>query len=480
MARISFDQYSSQTKKALEKAIARERAKRHYEEYLKLVNHGKWESARHLKVVCEKLEAVIRGDIKRLMLFMPPRHGKSMSVTEAFPSYYLGKYPDKRVMEVSYGDTLAKKFGKANRDKVEEFGHELFGISVSSVQASKNNWNVVYKDEDGNYIDSGGMLSVGVGAGITGEGADLLIIDDPVKNRQEAESEAYRKHVWEEWQSTISTRLHAGAAVIVILTRWHEDDLAGRLLNSEYGDVEDWDIVKLECVCDSENDPLGRNIGETLWPEHGYDEDWAIRTKNRVGSYAWSSLYQQTPTPSGGGMFKRSWWKYYKVIPNDLTDFIQSWDCTFKDKEEGDFVVGQVWARKGADRYLLDQVRARMTFTETVEAMRQLSYKWPQTNRKLVEDKANGTAVMDVLKKELPGIIPVEPFGGKIVRATATTAVAEAGNVYIPDPSIAGWIGDFVEEMSAFPTGSHDDQVDCYSQANAWFNTNTFDLFNLT
>ena len=133
----------------------------------------------------------------------------------------------------------------------------------------------------------------------------------------------------------------------------------------------------------------------------------------------------------------------------------------------------------GADRYLLDQVRGRMSFTETLDAMRGLSSKWPQTTRKLVEDKANGTAVIDVLKKEIPGIIPVEPFGGKVVRAHATTAVAEAGNVYIPAASACPWVMDFVEEMAAFPSGAHDDQVDCYSQANAYYNDNTFDIRSL-
>lgn len=244
--------------------------------------------------------------------------------------------------------------------------------------------------------------------------------------------------------------------------------------------MEDWKIISLPAVCeDPATDPLGRSIGEALWPAGGYDEAWAAQQKETVGTYAWSSLYMQTPTPSSGGMFKRSWWKRWKVLPSGLFDFIQSWDCTFKDKDASDYVVGQVWARKGADRYLVDQVRGRMTFTETLNAMRDLSAKWPQTSRKLVEDKANGTAVIDVLKREIPGIVPVEPFGGKVARAHATTAVAEAGNVYIPSAEVAPWVGDFVEEMAAFPSGAHDDQVDCYSQANAYYNDNAFSLYGL-
>ena len=184
---------------------------------------------------------------------------------------------------------------------------------------------------------------------ITGYGADLLIVDDPIKNRAEAESATYRDKLWDEYQSTVSTRLHAGGAVIIILTRWHEDDLAARLLNPEYGKVEDWDIISLPAICeDPATDPLGRELGEALWPAGGYDEAWAAQQKETVGTYAWSSLYMQTPTPSSGGMFKREWWKRWAALPSGLHDFIQSWDCTFKDKDGSDFVVGQVWARKGA------------------------------------------------------------------------------------------------------------------------------------
>lgn len=460
---------------AVRKVIAEnakyELARRHYVDYVQLVHMGRWKRARHLDLVCEELDNIISGKTKRLMIFMPPRHGKSMTVTETFPSYFLGKFPDKRVIEVSYSDELAKKFGKSNRDKVGEFGEQVFGTKLSQTQATKTNWNL-----EGTV---GGMISAGIGGSITGQGADLLIIDDPIKNRQEAESEAYRKNLWNEYQSTLVTRLHAGAAIILILTRWHEDDLAARLLNPEYGKVEDWKVISLPAVCDSEDDILGRDIGEALWPDEGYDKEWADQKKESVGTYAWNSLYLQRPSPSAGGIFKRGWWKYWKAMPSDLYDFIQSWDCTFKDANSSDFVVGQVWGRRGADRYLLDQVRGRMSFTETINAMRALSAKWPKTTRKLVEDKANGTAVMDVLKKELVGLIPIEPFGGKVVRAHAATPAIEAGNVYIPDPSIAPWVLDFVEEHASFPSGAHDDQVDAETQANAYYNEQTFDISSL-
>lgn len=224
---------------ALKKSIATEAryelARRYYADYVQLVHAGRWKRARHLDLVCRELENIMNGTTKRLMIFMPPRHGKSMTVTETFPSFYLGKNPKKRVIEISYSGDLAQQFGKRNRDKVEEFGPILFGHGTSTVQATKTNWNI------DNGI--GGMISVGIGGSITGYGADLLIVDDPIKNRAEAESLTYRDKLWDEYQSTVSTRLHAGGAVIIILTRWHEDDLAARLLNPEYGKVEDWKII---------------------------------------------------------------------------------------------------------------------------------------------------------------------------------------------------------------------------------------------
>ena len=435
-----------------------------YVDYCQHVHAGQWKRAIHLDLVCKELESIMRGETKRLMIFMPPRHGKSMSVTETFPSYFLGHFPHKRVMELSYGAELAQEFGKKNRDKVNEYGEDIFGIRMSSQQATKTNWKIEGTD--------GGMYSVGFFGSVTGRGADLLIVDDPIRNRAEAESLTYREKIWAEYQSTVATRLHAGGVIIVILTRWHEDDLAARLLNPEYGVVQDWKIISLPAVAE-ENDVLGREIGQALWPMGGYDEEWAKQQKESVGSYSWNSLYQQHPTPSSGGIFKRDWWQRWKELPGDLFDYVQSWDCTFKDANTSDFVVGQVWARSKknpAHRYLLDQIRARMTFTETVQAVRSLSSKWRQTTRKLVEDAANGTAVMDVLKTEIPGLIPVQPMGGKVVRAHAITAAVEAGNIFIPDPSIAPWAHDFIEELSSFPSGAHDDQVDALTQANAYYN----------
>jgi predicted phage terminase large subunit-like protein len=247
---------------------------------------------------------------------------------------------------------------------------------------------------------------------------------------------------------------------IVILTRWHHDDLAGRILASE---PDEWEVISLPAIAE-ENDLLGREEGEPLWSEFGYDNEWAAKKKVEVGSKVWYSLYQQRPTPDSGDVFKREWIQFYKTLPQ-LDEQLISVDASFKDKKTSDFCVLQAWGKKGANKYLIDQVRDRMNFPQTVAAIRTFSAKHPKAHTKLVEDKANGTAIIDYLKKEISGMIPIEPMGGKTVRADAISPQWEAGNVFLPHPSICPWINDFIEELIQFPAGKHDDMVDAMSQA---------------
>ena len=358
----------------------REWARRHYQRYCQYVHHGAWIPGKHHELICDRLDAVVRGELKRLMICMPPRHGKSMAVTETFPSYFLGRFPDRRVMEVSYNDTFAQKFGRKNREKIEEFGARLWDIGLSQINHSASNWDL--------DRHRGGMISVGFGGAATGEGADLLIIDDPVKNRQEADSKTMRDRVWDEYTATFSTRIHPGAAVIVIMTRWHEDDLCGRLLNPEYCDVEDWTILKLSALAEDEDDLLGRREGEPLWPEHGYDKEWMEKQKGKIGSYSFAGLYQQRPAPAEGGILKRSWFQFYEVLPEAGTQ-VQSWDCTFKDGDNHDFVAGHVWQHTGANYYLVDRVHDHMGISDTMRSIRTLTAKHPRARAKLVEDNTN-------------------------------------------------------------------------------------------
>lgn len=450
-------------KEILANQARNELSKKSFRDYLIHVHHGAYSHFRHTELIAEKLQRIAEGEQKHLIFELPPRHGKSMTITESFPSYYIGKNPSKRVIATAYGDSLARKFGRLNKQKLQEFGADIFDVEIGRESSKATNWTL-----DGHR---GGMLSTGIGGGITGEGADLLIVDDPFKNRAEANSATIRDKIWDEWQNTLLTRLQKGASVVVIMTRWHEDDLIGRLLASE---PEKWERIRLPAIAEDEDDLLGREIGEPLCPELGFDEVWAEDKKKSVGSMVWSALYQQRPSPADGEYFKRKHWKYYKVLP-DLSEFdeiIQSWDMAFKDsaKNDNDFVVGEVWGRIGANKYLIDMVRGRMNFPATVQAFRNLTARYPEAHAKLVEDKANGTAVIQTLSNEITGIIPVNPEGGKESRASSASVDVEAGNVYLPDPSLKPWVHDFVEEHASFPNGAHDDMVDAHTQASNRFN----------
>jgi predicted phage terminase large subunit-like protein len=436
--------------------IRAELARRRLADFLEYDSRGAWRRARHLERLCHALESVERGEIDRLMVFMPPRHGKSEVCSKKFPAWYEGRNPDKEIIICSYAADLAYDFSRIARDTLRERGPELWEIKVSSDSSAVGRWGIEGK--------RGGCVAAGVGGPITGRGAHVGIIDDPFKNAEEAASQTIRDKVWEWYRSTFRTRLAPGGAIVLVMTRWHEDDLAGRLIAEMQAGGEQWVIIEMQAEAE-EGDPLGRAIGETLWPEHGFDKAWAEATKVAVGSYFWQALYQQRPSAPEGEILKRGWWKFYKAIPADLQEVIQSWDMTFKDSDGSDFVVGGVWGRKGADKYLLDQVRGRMDFPTTLAAVKALTAKWPQARAKLVEDKANGPAVIAMLKREIPGLIPVEPQGSKMARVAAVSPEIEAGNVYLPDPSIAPWVSDFIEECSAFPNGKHDDQVDQMSQA---------------
>jgi predicted phage terminase large subunit-like protein len=303
------------------------------------------------------------------------------------------------------------------------------------------------------------------------------IIDDPLKNAKEALSATIKRGHQDWYGSTFYTRGEPDAPIMIVMTRWAEDDLAGWQLSQESEDEpERWHIVNFEAIkeeyapkfpptCTVE--PDWRQPGEALCPER-FDLAKLIKIKKRLGEYFWNALYQQRPSPLEGSHFKRSWWQYYKVLPSDFDMVIQSWDCTFKDTNKSDFVVGQVWGKRGGQFYLLDQVRDRMDINATITAIRALSAKYPNSTAKLIEDKANGPAVISMLEREIPGLIPIEPEGGKLVRAVAIAPFVEAGNVFLPDPSITSWVGDFVGEFSTFPNGSNDDMVDSTSQAINW------------
>ncbi|MDN6729123.1 MAG: phage terminase large subunit [Alkalibacterium sp.] len=454
-------------RQAIAKEAKKELASRYYLDYFEYTNNI--QALRHQKYIAPYLQDIAEGKQHFLIVELPPQHGKSTVITETFPSFYLGKNPGHQAMSVSYSEDLFKKFGRKNRDKFRLYSKDLFDQEISSSTASVSDWGV--QGHEGN------LYSTSIFGGATGRGSDLLIIDDPYKNRAEAESKTIRDKIYSEWQDTFYSRLSAQGSVILIMTRWHEDDLAGRLLREQ---TLPWEEIKIPAIAE-ENDLLDRHVGEALAPEIGKDEQWAQRTKEVSGSRTWNALYQQRPVPAGGNIFKRSWVKYYvpdvaakikyklgddvAILPDNMQQQLQSWDCTFKDKDTSDFVSGQVWGRKDAEFYLLDRYHERMGIVETMKAIESMAERHPQATAKLIEDKANGTAVIEMLQKQISGIIPVQPNGGKEVRAQAVAPYWEAGNVYVPHPLWRPWVDDYLTEIESFPNAPHDDDVDSMDQA---------------
>lgn len=427
--------------------------------YAEYIHRGLYETAPHIDLITDKLQALEEGrtDKRKIMLFLPPRHSKSMTVTETFPSWYIGRNPERLVIEVSYNGTLAKKFGQRNLEKVVAQGDSIFDVQVNPKQSSAVNWGLAGH--------RGQMVSAGVGGTITGEGANLLIIDDPIKNRQEAYSKTYRDRLWYEYDTTLRSRLHSNAITILIMTRWHHDDLAGRILEKE-GD--EWEVIKLPAICKKpEEDLLGRSKGEPLWAKGGYDLAELKNRRKNMDKKAWDSLYQQNPSPEEGDIIKEGWWRYYGRLPDTrkFDRIIMSWDCAFKDNNDNSYVVGQVWGLLGPNAYLIDQTRDHLDFTSTIQEFKTMRKKWPEARPIYIEDTANGPAVINVLKKRIPALIPVTAQGSKVSRAYAVTPFIESGNVYVPHPDKHGWVNDFIDECKRFPEGEADDQVDAMTQA---------------
>lgn len=386
-------------------------------------------------------------------MFIPPRHGKSVFISQYFPAWYLALHPEKRIILISYEADFAASWGRKARD-VFERTKDLHRRSIREDVSSSTRWETTY---------GGGMTTAGIGGPITGKGADVLIIDDPIKNVEEANSRSKREKVWDWFLSTAYTRLEPGGVLILVMSRWHEDDLAGKILKEMKGGGEKWEVLRLPALAE-ENDPLGRKVGEALWPEK-FPTSSLLVIKQTIGSYWFQALYQGNPVPEEGAIFKREWLRFYYAIPTDLEEIVISWDMAFKDASESSYVVGEVWGRKGIQYYLLDLVRGHWDFTETLRICKEIAKKWYNYSRIIIEEKANGVAVLNVLRREIPKVVGYTPTESKESRAYAVTPLWEAGNVLIPDKSIAWWVDDFITELLAFPRGEHDDQVDAMTQA---------------
>lgn len=439
----------------------RELARRSYRRYLYYVHGVTWKRTRMSDYLADTVQQFVEADTGHpydvLLIETPPQHGKSLTITESFPSWYLGRYPKNRVIEASYNDDTAKRFGRKNLEKVETYGEKLFGVKKGSI------WTTTEFEFENGW---GRMISRGIMSGITGNPANLMIIDDPIKNREEADSATYRAKLWGEWQNTLKSRLAAGAKVIVIMTPWHEDDLAANLLQKE----PNTRLVRLPVEAE-EGDLLGRKPGDALAPELGKDRAWLeqfkrgyINDPKNGGLRAWQALFQCSPRVEGGNLVRREWWKYYD--PQEITAFgttVISVDAAFKDKESNDYVAIQVWGKRGIDYYLRYSLNKHMDFPATLDALRTLRRLFPDTTYLLIEDKANGSAIIQTLQHEFIGVVGVTPKGGKVARVNAITPAIESGHVFLPKDEL--WTEAFVDQFTAFPNAPHDDMVDSASQA---------------
>lgn len=439
--------------------VRREIARRSLHEFIQYIN-PEYITSHFSETVCASLDnfliEMMAGKRPILILGAPPQHGKSDIVSRYLPAYFFGKYPDMRVAGLSYGKDLASDMNRdVQRIMMSEEYKALFPESCLNakrvvtveIEAKRNSETFEIVGRKGAYI------SQGIGGPLTGKKVDLGIIDDPIKNAKEALSPVTKKATWNWYISTFKTRLSKNSGEIIMATRWATDDLSGRVIDSS-------DKAKVLAF------PAINERGEALVPKlHPIDS--LLEKKALFGDYFWSAMYQQTPKPGDGQIFHEEFARYYlpKDLPDTFDEVIHSWDMTFKDSDGTDYVVGQVWGKKGANAYLLYQIRKRMSFTETLKAVKLVTEKYPQARRKLVEDKANGPAVIDTLKTTVSGLVPIEPDGSKIARAHACTAEWEAGNVWLPHKDIEPWITETVEEITTFPFAGHDDTVDAMTQA---------------
>ena len=411
-----------------------------------------FELAHHHELIVSRLEAVERGEISRLMIFLPPRHGKSLLASTIFPAWVLGRNPERHLIFATYGQELSDDFGRRVRNLIADPLHRAIfpGCSLSEDSSAAHRFNTVR---------GGAYFAVGRGGPITGRGAHVLIIDDPLKDYAEASSETVRRALYDWYASVAYTRLAPNGAIVLVQTRWHQDDLAGRLLANNFGD--DWEVLSLPAI--AEHDESFRREGEALWPRRfGLVELEKIRSA--VGGRAWASLYQQQPAAAEGAIFKRHWWQFYRPpVSAPFTQIVQSWDCAYKKGAENDFSACTTWGATSNGYYLLYLWKDKVEFPELRRVLGSLAEHWNPTAI-LVEDRASGQSLIQELKSSsvLP-VIPVKVDSDKVARAQAVTPLLEAGKLFLPDG--ASWVGDFIDELAAFPNGGHDDCVDSTTQA---------------
>ena len=400
----------------------------------------------HHRVICEKLEQVERGEIDRLIISMPPRHGKSQLSSIFFPVWFLGLNPKKRAVIVSAGQNLAGNFGRQTRNLVRSSAFlNIFPEAVMSEDSySVLSWDLAY---------GGGLMSLGTGSQFTGFGADLLVIDDAVAGPEDAESVNARDSLWSWFQSVAYQRLEHKGKIVITMTRWHDDDLAGRCLKQK---SEGWHELNLPAI-DEE--------GEPLWPWK-YDLTALARIREAIGSRAWGAQYQQKPVLEESAIFKREWFRFYDPAspPPHVFRYIWSWDTASKAKAQHDYSVGTFWAETNNGFYLQFVWRGKCVYTELRQQIINMQSNW-EADVILIEDASSGIQLLQDLQEStnLP-VLPEKCEGrSKEARAVAISHLFESGKVFFPKNE--DFVNILIDELVSFPASTRKDQVDSVSQA---------------
>lgn len=430
-----------------------------YKQYI----YRRYEDAPHLSALDVLLMQVTlyvetggKEGIGRAIVEMPPRHGKTLTVSRLYPTWHLGRNPDHRAMLVSYGQDLANKNSRAARNIIRSPHYQAIfpGTQLAPDSASVAAWDIAAHD--------GGVDALGIGGGATGKGAHLLILDDLIKSRKEAESETYRNAIWDASTDDLYTRLEPGGAIVMMFTRWHEDDPIGRAL--ERMPHEQWHRLTLPALAE-DNDPLGRETGAALWPDR-YPLETLETIRETLGSYSFSALYQQSPLPAGGGLFKTERIEALDYTP-DCTRVVRFYDLAVTAKRSADYTAGIKLGVTSDERFvILDVYRAQKEFPDVHEAIVQnATVDGRDVHIRLEAEKA-GIIGLDYLLRDSrmrPYTIDKRPpEGDKYTRALPFAARIEAGRVAMVR---AEWNHALINELRSFPRGAHDDLVDALSGA---------------
>lgn len=412
-----------------------------------------YQVSRHHEIIAESLEAFDRGDVGRLMITVPPRHGKSELASVRYPALSLGRAPARQIIAASYNQELASDFGRQVRNLVDSPEYQrLFSVRLSEDSSAKTRWHT---DKGGSYV------AAGVGTAITGRGFERGLIDDPHKDRAEASSFVVQERIWKWYTSTFYTRRAPGAGICLMQTRWHEGDLAGRLLAEAKKGGDQWEVIELPALAEA-GDPMGRAEGEALWPERWTREE-LLATKAAVGPLDWSALYQQRPTPEAGFYFKKEWFRYYKELPRGCRFFLAS-DFAVSESQTADYTVHEVWAIcPQGDLYLVAMWRKQAQIDESIEAALDLAMQYDVAawiNEAGVIRKALGPTI-NARMRERNCYVPLVDYprtNDKQTMAQGIRGRTSAGRVLFPEGG--PFLDVLLNEWQSFPAGKHDDTVD--------------------